>query len=459
MNADDRARVVGETESVCPVCLKRIPAQRILVGDDVTLSKTCPEHGHFQTVIWRGAGSYLDWARPKPPVLPERPFTTSVKGCPFDCGLCPQHHQQPCCVLLEVTNRCDLCCPVCFASAGDAPEPDPDLLLIRGWYERLLQAGGPFNIQLSGGEPTLRDDLPDIIRMGRSLGFTFFQVNTNGLRLGRDPEYVEALKQAGLSAVFLQFDGLDDEIYRKIRGRALLEQKLAAIQVCAEHGLGVVLVPTLVPGVNTGSIGEIVNFAIQNHPRVRSVHFQPISYFGRCPAPLDDSARITIPEIIAAIDAQTGGRLPASAFKPSAAENAYCSFHGSFVIMPDGSLKPVTQRSTAACCAQPQRYAPGASQRAREFVARSWTVHSEPEQIESEGPSLGGWDSFLARAHTHLFSITGMAFQDAWTLDLERLRECYINTVSADGRVIPFCAYNLTASDGRSLYRTNGKRV
>jgi uncharacterized radical SAM superfamily Fe-S cluster-containing enzyme len=209
MTTDD-AQVLSATESVCPVCLMRIPAQRVGQGEDVYLRKTCPEHGAFQTILWRGQPAYSGWARPKIPAHPANPLTPIRQGCPLDCGLCPDHRQQTCTALLEVTRRCDLRCPFCFADAGALALPDPDLGVIEGWYRSLLNASGPCNIQLSGGEPTQRDDLPEIIALGKSLGFSFIQVNTNGLRLARDAAYVKRLRQAGLSSVFLQFDGSQD---------------------------------------------------------------------------------------------------------------------------------------------------------------------------------------------------------------------------------------------------------
>ena len=285
MSERDAEQVLAQTESVCPVCLARVPAWRVQRGDDVSLRKTCPQHGEFEAVIWRGQPAFDAWVRPKVPSFPEHPFTTVDKGCPFDCGLCPDHRQQSCCVLFEVTQHCDLRCPVCFAGAGGRPSADPDMQTIEGWYQRLLQAGGPFNIQLSGGEPCMRDDLAEIIALGCSLGFSFFQLNTNGLRLARDAGYLRRLKEAGLSTVFLQFDGTRDAIYEALRGRALFAQKQAAVEQCIEQQVGVVLVPTLVPGVNTDAIGEIIRFALPRVPGVRGVHFQPISYFGRYPCP------------------------------------------------------------------------------------------------------------------------------------------------------------------------------
>ncbi len=447
-------QVLSGTESVCPECLARIPAARVARGDDVYLEKSCPEHGSFSAVIWRGLPAYASWVRPKIPSYPDNPFTAVDRGCPFDCGLCPDHRQHTCSVLFEVTQRCDLRCPVCFADAGEPHGPDPDLGAIEGWYRRLLEAGGPFNIQLSGGEPCLRDDLADIIALGRSLGFMFFQVNTNGLRLSRDKHYLERLKEAGLSTVFLQFDGTRDHVHEKLRGRPLAAHKQAVIERCAEQQVGVVLVPTLVPGVNTDDIGTIIEFGLRHSPTVRGVHFQPISYFGRYPQPPRDIDRITIPQVICAIEAQSGGAIKQTHFGPPGCENALCSFHGNFVLMPDGQLVPLTSHTPQkSCCCQPTLAKEGA-EKARRFVAKKWSLPTDVIELQSIGePSLGEWDEFLARVKTHTFCISGMAFQDAWTLDLERLRDCCIHTISPDGRLVPFCAYNLTNQHGRSLYR------
>ncbi len=458
--------IIGTTKSLCPECFKRIPAMKISHGDEVYLVKACPEHGEFRVKIWQGQPDYASWDKKKIPSAPTACATSVDLGCPFDCGLCPDHRQQTCCVLLEVTQGCNLHCPVCYATAENEAEADPDLNEIESWYRMLLASGGPYNIQLSGGEPTLRNDLPAIIKMGREMGFDFMQLNTNGLRLAKEPDLVKQLKDAGLSCVFLQFDGTTDEINKQIRGTALLDIKLAAIEKCAEQGIGVVLVPTLVPGVNTDDIGNIIDFAITRMPAVRGVHFQPISYFGRHPQP---SARITIPEVLQAIEKQTFGKLKVDNFLPPGGENAYCSFHGNFILMPDGELKPWSSwqanKSTASqCCCTPITAAEG-SKNAREFVARQWAA-AQPDQIIkfnqggaeedgccSSGIKIDSLDQFLERVDRYTLSISGMAFQDAWTLDLERLKDCLIHVVSPDKKLIPFCAYNLTANNGNRLYR------
>ncbi len=192
--------VLSQTESICPECLARIPARRVAEGDQVVLKKSCPEHGPFEAVIWRGEPSYASWSRPKLPAYPRVPLTTVERGCPWDCGLCPEHRQQTCCTLIEVTQRCDLKCNVCYADSGNAGDHDPDFREIQGMYQALLAAGGPYNVQLSGGEPTVREDLAEIISLGRSMGFDFIQLNTNGLRLAESRTTSGGSKKPGCRA-------------------------------------------------------------------------------------------------------------------------------------------------------------------------------------------------------------------------------------------------------------------
>ena len=443
--------VLSETQSLCPECLRPVRAVRFSYGQDVYLSKTCPNHGEFRTVLWRGGPSYASWTRPKEPWQALNPAMAVEKGCPFDCGLCPEHRQQTCTALIEVTQRCGMRCAFCFAGSSADAGPDPDLRLIRGWYESARSNQAHCNIQLSGGEPTVRDDLPEIVALGRSIGFEFIQLNTNGLRLAAEPAYVEKLKEAGLASVFLQFDGTTEDVHRTLRKRPLLEAKKAAIRNCRANEIGVVLVPTVVPGVNDHELGEIVQFAMENLPTVRGVHFQPVSYFGRYSTVPTDAGRITIPEVIRGLELQTEGMVSTADFAPPGCENALCSFHGTFVLMPDGGLKSFSRQAESCSCGQPKAE-DGAAQ-TRRFVARQW---SQPEQRTCcdthESLSLGYWDVILERARTHTLAISGMAFQDAWNIDLERLKDCCIHVVARDGRLIPFCAYNLTSSSGQALY-------
>ncbi|MDO5445446.1 MAG: radical SAM protein [Eubacteriales bacterium] len=440
--------IIGRTKSVCPVCLKVLQAEKVTGTDGyIYMEKTCPEHGSFSSLIWEDRlPGYMRWSISssvsEPPVDGKKP----EKGCPYDCGLCTDHLRKGCCVLLELTNRCNLRCPVCFASAGEAAPHDLSMEEIEKQYDYLMAHGGPFNIQLSGGEPTMRDDLPAIIRLGREKGFSFFQLNTNGIRLAEETEYAETLKNAGLNTVFLQFDGLDDNVYITLRGKPLLDIKRKAIENCASAGLGIVLVPVIARDVNEDKAGKILQFALDNMPAVRGVHFQPVSYFGRCGLDRPDKP-VTIPAMLRLIEEQTGGLMKASDFSGGGAENPYCSFHASYMRHSNGSLKLLQKKSGSCCCCT-------TSDDSREFVANQWDGEGErfllPDGEMSETSSL---DDFLEQARQNTFAVSGMIFQDAFNLDLDRLKRCYICEVGSEHGMVPFCAYNLTDIQGRSLYR------
>ena len=277
----------------------------------------------------------------KTTLCPPLCYENIAKGCPFDCGLCEAHRQITCTALLEVTGRCDLSCPFCFAASGTSPKTDPTLDAIQFQFDRVKAAAPSCNIQLSGGEPTVRNDLPRIIEMGIRSGFAFIQLNTNGLRLAREEGYARSLRDAGLSSVFLQFDGISDDVYLRLRGRSLLAEKKLAVTRCGDAGLGVVLVPMVVPGVNDQELGAILDFGVNASPTVRGIHIQPVSYFGRRPALPQNQDRITLPEILAALESQSRGRVRTRDFRPPGCENALCSFNGRFFITESGGLKPL----------------------------------------------------------------------------------------------------------------------
>lgn len=435
----------GRTKSVCPVCLRVLEAQKTVGEHGIYLNKTCPEHGAFSALIWEGSikeyfmcngeSSAID-----PPVNGKEP----QRGCPNDCGLCSAHLRKGCCMLLELTRRCNLECPVCYASAGKCGD-DPSIEEIERQYDFLMAHGGPFNIQLSGGEPTLREDLPEIIWLGRQKGFTFFQLNTNGIRLAAEPDYAKSLKAAGLNTVFLQFDGMSDAVYEALRGRPLLREKLAAIESCAAAGLGIVLVPVIAPGVNEEEAGGILRLAMTRMPYVRGVHFQPLSYFGRYALKRAERP-VTIPRMLRLIEKQTEGMMKYADFCGGGAESPYCSFHASYMRRGDGSLRLLGRRG-GSCCTT--------SDDSRSSVAGQWSWaewDTEAAQKKS-GAETASLDEFLEYARRNTFAVSGMVFQDAYDLDLERLMRCHICEVDPRHGMVPFCAYNLTDPEGLALYR------
>lgn len=465
MSAD---RFIQATESLCPVCLKVLPAEIKQRGDEVLLGRRCPEHGLFEEPIWRGQPDFDSWRRPKMPAAGVRSHHKASRGCPYDCGLCPEHGQHPCTVLFEITEQCNLRCPVCFADSG---REEKEFKPLAGLVEQLRWIRGQTGevvLQLSGGEPTLHPDLAALVAEGARL-FPAVQLNTNGLKLAENPALARELAEAGLSWVFLQFDGVSDRVFEIIRGRPLLEKKKAAIAACAQAGLSVILVPTVAAGVNDGELGDLTRLAVSLAPTVRGIHIQPMTSAGRNSLP-GAGSRLTLPEVLTRLGEQTRGLIKIEQAFPPSCEHERCSFHLRFRRAENGELIPAAAGSD--CCrktgVRPSPPAETAEARTRsvEIILKSWQGAGPaaapnakpagppiPMMAQPGSPAPDAFDEFLARTRRETFSITCMAFQDAWTVDLERLRGCCVHIFRPPDRFIPFCACNLTAADGRPLYR------
>ena len=418
------SETIRSTRSVCPFCLKNLSAALCREADGrVFLEKACQEHGEFRTLVWQGKMDFDAWLLEEPPME-----AGEVQNCPSDCGLCGHHQAGSCCVLLEVTRRCNLRCRFCFADGGS--EEDPSAEDLEAAITDIVRQCGPVLLQLSGGEPTLRDDLPRLVRFAKDAGCSCVQLNTNGLRLATDPDYAARLAEAGLDIAFLQFDGVDDAIYQTLRGAPLLDQKLEAIRVCDALRLGVTLVPTVVPGVNDRALGEIVRFACDHVPAVRGVHFQPVSYFGRHDAAPE--TRYTLDRLMADLTQQAG--IPADAFLPSRCDHPLCGFHASFLREDNGSLRPLARFQHAS-------RARGRAQDNRAYVAKHW--RRAPDEPQPDLSSEMDFDTFLYRLRQQSLTLSAMAFQDAMNLNIERLRQCTLH-VYRDGAILPFCSNYLT---------------
>ncbi|BHH81861.1 radical SAM (seleno)protein TrsS [Desulforhopalus sp. 52FAK] len=444
------AEFIQNVESVCPECLQRLTGHLVQSGDKIVLEKSCFEHGSFSTTVWKGEPFFDSWYRPKFPYFGGERRQTG-KGCPYDCGLCEHHTQRTCTALVEITSRCNLQCPVCFADAGGT-ELDVDLETLAQMFESIVAQTGGCNLQLSGGEPTVRKDLALIVRMAREAGIDFVQLNTNGLALARDPELATELKEAGLSSVFLQFDGVDDDVFFPLRGQPLFEVKCQAIEHLSAADIGIVLVPTVVRGVNDHQLWDIVRFGLERQPHVRGVHFQPISYFGRFPEEFTPD-HVTLPEIMTGVAQQSGSTIHAEDFRPPGCEHALCSFSAKYLMREDGELMKLGSDS---CDCKPKPAEEGALTSIG-VTARQWG--SAPVLSDNAEQPMDDLSKFLQRARTHIFSISGMAFQDCWSLNLDRLQGCCIHVAQPGGKLIPFCSFNLTARNGRPLHRPTGQQT
>ncbi len=446
------AEKIGETDALCPVCMKTIRAEKIAEDDTVYIVKTCPEHGTWKVKIWTGVEHYkylYEFA-----AVPKTPLKFAVpemKDCPHDCGLCNKHLQHSCLNVVEVTNHCNLNCPICFATAnGCGYDYHPDMETIRGMFQTVVDyVKSPRCVQLSGGEPTVRDDLPEIVKMAKDMGIEHIEVNTNAVRIAKDIEYLKALKEAGVDDFYMQFDGTNDEIYLQTRGKALFELKEKAIANCAEVGIGITLVVTVSPNINLDHVGEIVKYAATKVPTVKGVHFQPISYFGRYPSDPENKDRVTIPELAHAIEVQTKGMLKADNFIPTSCSNVHCDMKSLSVVLPDHSLFPLTTMALG-----PPKKTDDVADKTRTEVSQFWRFIENSMDGEDENRSDdGSWRTFVARAKTHYLTVSAMAFQDVWTGENERWERCCIHVVTLDGKLIPFCLFNVTNNEGETLYR------
>lgn len=450
--------ILKETESVCPICLCRVPAQRVEECSNVYLEKVCRDHGNFKALIWRGAELYHSWSQHSQQAAgPQKTFTGRDAGCPYDCGLCIRHEVDTCTTVMEVTHRCNLECPICFASANEGPSFEPDMGTIKDMYQTIMKASGPCPVQLSGGEPTIRDDLPDVVALGKRMGFYHIQINTNGTRIAKDKEYLKRLKKSGADLIFLQFDGISNNVYRAIRGRNLFDIKIGAINNCSEAGVGVVLVPTLVPRVNGDQIGDIVQFAKKRIPIIKGIHFQPVSYFGRYPGSPKDEDRITLPDVLNGLVVQTNGELKNENFLPRSCDDTHCSFSSLFVLMEDGKLHARSSVSWEPLSGFGYKKESPEIE-ARRFINRRWRLIDEEskeikEVCKCSVQSQDAWQRFIKRECTDYLTITCMPFQDVYTLDLERLRKCCVHVVSGTKRLIPLCAFYITSIRGERLYQ------
>lgn len=449
-------RKLDETQSICPVCEKPLPAHYIERDGKVFFEKECPKHGSFKALVSNSIDDYLEWTRF--PVVNIPPKTAITKGsdesrCPLDCGTCEKHLQTACCVLIDITERCNQHCPYCFARADekDFSGYEPSMAELERKLDLLLELGEeerPFNIQLSGGEPTVRQDLPEIIRMAKGKGFEYIQINTNGRRLAREKGYAKILKEAGASVIFMQFDGTNNDIYMQMRGEPLFEEKKQAIENCRKAGLPVTLVPTVARNVNLDNIGEMMQFVIDNVSVVKGIHFQPVSFFGRHPDPEHEN-RVTMFDVLRQLEKQTD-LFKYDDFGPISTGHTLCCFYSTYIKETDGSIRctltNAKKQTGVSCCDTGP--AIDIVKKDRDFVLNKWEVASHKEEADHDwskyrsSAEILDLVEFLTYYKQNTFTVTGMAFQDASNLDAERVKRCRVQVLSEDDRLIPFCGYN-----------------
>jgi uncharacterized radical SAM superfamily Fe-S cluster-containing enzyme len=311
-----------QTESLCPECIKVIPANIFADDGKVVMEKRCPEHGHFRDIVFSDVDLYLkmeEWNFGDNLGL-SNPQVEGGAKCPDDCGLCGMHTSHTALANVDLTNRCNLTCPVCFANANVAGYVyEPNLEQIRTTLNT-LRGERPVDgrvVQFSGGEPTIHPQFFEVLSMAREMGFTHIQAATNGIELA-DLEFARKAKAAGLATLYLQFDGVDDNIYRRVRGQSLLDLKMKVIENCRATGMKIVFVPTIVKGLNDHQVGDIVRVAIENVDCVSGISFQPVAFTGRIAKHELLAKRFTLSDLARCVSEQTGITDPRSDWFPLA---------------------------------------------------------------------------------------------------------------------------------------------
>lgn len=447
------------TRALCSRCLVVCDAKEVIEDGQVFLLKRCLEHGP-ERVLLSDDVEYFRRCREvflKEPEQVERYNTKVEHGCPYDCGICPDHEQHGCVSLLEITDHCNLRCPTCFAGSGPERESARSMAQVVAMLDRIVaNEGRPDVVQVSGGEPTTHPDFFAILDECRRRPIKHLMVNTNGLRIAREDGFAERLATyAPGFEVYLQLDGLSDEVSRVLRGAALTETKLRALERLDEVGLATTLVATIQRGLNDDRIGEILEVARQ-HRCVRGVTFQPIHEAGRNDPGFDPRLH-RLP--LSAVRRKIVEQFPT--FTPADVVPVPChpdTLAMAYAIRGEGddyaALTPLTRHVPAEILLGGGKNTiiyEGDDVLRAEVVQHLFGAFSTGHGPEGASHALRDLMCCLPSieavpelGYDRVFRVVIMAFLDKHTLDLRSVRKSCVHIATPDGeRMIPFDTYNL----------------
>ncbi len=436
------------TRSICPDCKKVIDAQVLIRDNKVYMRKRCPDCGPFEALVYADAQAYLRNGKyNKPGTIPLEFGTEIHEGCPYDCGLCPDHQQHTCLGIIEVNSTCNMDCPLCFAEA--APGFNLTLEEVEQMIDDFVRTeGNPEVLQFSGGEPTIHPQIIDFVYAAKARGIPYVMINTNGKRIAHDDEFLRQLKEADPSLYF-QFDGFDSETYRIIRGEPdILQEKIRALDRLAEIGLNVTLVPAIERGVNEHELGKIIEFAVK-HPAVRGINFQPAFHAGRH-MHHDPMNRMTIPDIVKLIEEQTKGMFKTDDFVPVPCCFPTCN-SVTYAYIEGDTVTPLTRVVNVYDYLDyiSNRVLPDWSLDIKFALEGLWSSSSVPGSEKSAQQfSLSCQACGIPEAVTvsdvagRMLMIMLQDFMDPWTFNQKNLMKCCKEFLLPGGKQIPFCAYN-----------------
>jgi hypothetical protein len=472
-------------ESVCPECMRLLPARLYEHEGQVRMEKTCPEHGRFEDIYWGDARLYLkaeEYHFGDGEGL-SNPHTPAASECPNQCGLCQDHASNTALGNIDLTNRCNLRCPICFASsdaAGYVYEPTYAQVLGMLRAYRDMRPAAARAVQFSGGEPTLHPRFLDIMREARAMGFSHTQIATNGLRLAQEPDFARRCEDAGLHDIYLQFDGLTDAVYTQTRGRALWDLKQRAVENIMATDMKIVLVPTVVRGLNDDQVGDIVRYALERIETIAGISFQPVAFTGRIDAEERMRRRYTLTDLAHDVSRQAGIGDPHQDWYPLSCVQPFtrlvaavrgepnivmschphCSLGTYLFVGTDGRAVPLPQFFNLrgllddmwALARKREKSRFNFFTKTQAFLAlhRHWRQEGAPAGMTFQGwlHSLNGMvDKNVGRGRAgkqtfRSLLVAGMHFMDRYNYETARTRRCVIHYADPDGRFYPFCTYN-----------------
>jgi len=469
-------KTLGMTQSTCVTCRRIVPA-KVLADDaegSVYFKCFCPEHGEQQRLIHRDIDMYLrSQYSIKSALIPQIFAGDSTKSCPDGCGFCDRHEQHLCMPIVEITQRCDLACPICLVSAGGETDMMP--AEFHNILDRLIKAEGQIDIlNLSGGEPLLHPDIleliddalarPQIVRVS---------ISTNGLQLLAQPQHklLKALTKRDV-VISLQFDGFDDNAITTLRGQGggLLKQKQKILNLLAKHETSTSLTMTLAGGVNDHQLAPVLDYYF-SQPHIVSMMIQPIAFTGRATHLTDSITRLTIPDVLRLLDTAGNPRVKATDFAPLPCSHPLCFNLAYYLMLDDGRSAPLNKLLDAhkLMDSLANRTVFGLDEQEidqiKDIIYDLWGDPTADESIMKTLRSI--LDEFATPpppasercpcfdprrtfgiAQRRIKSIFIHAFQDAETFDLARVRRCCNAYPLADGRLMPACVYNVRERGG-----------
>ncbi|MBD0257715.1 MAG: radical SAM protein [Cytophagales bacterium] len=441
------------TISLCSTCLRRVYSKIVFEDGQVFMLKNCPDHG-FEKVLIATDVAYYKRIRNynKPSEMPLQFGAEAHYGCPYDCGLCPDHEQHSCLTLIEVTDRCNLTCPTCYAESSPTHGRHRTLAEIESMMDVIVASEGePDVVQLSGGEPTIHPDFFAILDLAKSKPIRHLMVNTNGIRIAKDEAFVARLATytPGFE-VYLQFDSFKAEALKTLRGVDLRETRMKALEHLNKYNLSTTLVVTLQKGVNTDEIGEIIQFALRQ-PCVRGVTFQPTQVAGRLQGFNPATDRYTLTEVRSDILSQTSlfnsdDLIPVPC-NPDALVMGYALklagevFPLTRLINPDDLLN--NSKNTIVY---------EGDERLRRHLLNMFSTANSVDTVTDD---LNAILCCLPRvtapnlSYDNLFRIIIMQFIDAYNFDVRSIKRSCVHIVNKDGKIIPFETMNLFYRDDK----------